>query len=79
MFVPKTSSGLNLPPLDAAREDVAGEHVSKEVMSEMWGCFESGGWLCIMFLAGQIDLVPMRPYPIHNATTTRLANAITLQ
>ena len=36
VFVPKASSELNLPPLDPAREDVAGEHVSKEVVSEMW-------------------------------------------
>ena len=36
VFVPKTRSELNLPPLDPAREDIAGEHVSKEVMAEMW-------------------------------------------
>jgi len=36
VFVPKTRSDLNLPPFDPAREDSAGEHVSKEVMAEMW-------------------------------------------
>jgi len=36
VFVPKTRSGRNLPPLDPAREDTTGEHVSKEVMAEMW-------------------------------------------
>ena len=36
VFVPKTRSSLNLPPLDPTREDIAGEHVSKEVMAEMW-------------------------------------------
>lgn len=36
VFVPITRSSLNLPPLDPAREDTAGEHVSKEVMGEMW-------------------------------------------
>jgi hypothetical protein len=36
VFVPPTRSGLDLPPLDAAREDSTGEHVTKEVMAEMW-------------------------------------------
>jgi omega-6 fatty acid desaturase (delta-12 desaturase) len=36
VFVPKTRSELKLPPLDPAREDITGEHVSKEAMAEMW-------------------------------------------
>lgn len=36
VFVPRTRSNLNLPAFDSTREDIAGEHVSKEVMAEMW-------------------------------------------
>ncbi len=36
VFVPPTRSGLNLPPVDSTREDITGEHVSKEAMAEMW-------------------------------------------
>jgi hypothetical protein len=36
VFVPSTRSQLNLPSFDATREDITGEHVSKEVMAEMW-------------------------------------------
>ena len=36
VFVPSTRSELNLPAFDPTREDIAGEHVSKEVMAEMW-------------------------------------------
>jgi len=40
VFVPKTRSQRNLPAFDPTREDITGEHVSKEVMAEMWEALE---------------------------------------
>ena len=36
VFVPKTRSGLGLPPLDPAKEDPMGRSVSDEVKQELW-------------------------------------------